>query len=213
MSAYRTVLFDLDGTLVDSIALILDSYRHTFRAHGLTAQDDAACLAWIGTPLAVHLAPFAKDEADLAALVATYRAYNFANHDARVRPYPGVTELIAALRARGVPLGLVTSKSRAGTMMGLAIAKLEGAFGAVVCSEDVTRPKPHREPVDRALAILGATTESALFVGDGVHDMHAGRSAGVATGAAMWGPFTREALAPAAPTHWLSSPDDVLSLV
>jgi pyrophosphatase PpaX len=211
--AYRTVLFDLDGTLIDSIALILDSYRHTFETHGLPVQEDAAFLAWVGTPLAVHLAPWASAQADVATLVATYRAYNFANHDARVRPYAKVPETVQALRARGVRLGLVTSKSRAGTIMGLSIAKLDGVFEAIVCSEDVTHPKPHREPVDRALALLDAPADGALFVGDGVHDMLSGRDAGVATGAAMWGPFRREVLAPAKPRHWLSSPEDLLALV
>jgi pyrophosphatase PpaX len=76
----------------------------------------------------------------------------------------------------------------------------------------VTHPKPHREPVDRAVALLGGVAEATLFVGDSVHDMYAGRSAGVATGAALWGPFTREDLAASAPAHWLAEPGEVLAL-
>src|SRR5574338_355773 len=85
MPAINTVLFDLDGTLIDSIDLILSSYRHTMVAHGFPDVPDAEWLKGVGTPLRAQLGPWARDDSHLEALVATYRDYNLSNHDTMVR--------------------------------------------------------------------------------------------------------------------------------
>lgn len=210
---FSAVLFDLDGTLIDSIGLIVDSFHHTLAARGLPRQTDETWPRTIGTPLRAAFGPFAKSETELDEMVAVYRSYNLANHDERVRAFEGIVDCVRALRAAGVALAVVTSKNRTGTLRGLRAAGLDDMFEVVVSLDDVTHAKPHREPCDRALALLGASREGALFVGDSVHDMHAGRAADVATGAALWGPFDREHLEPSAPTHWLESPATVLELV
>ena len=212
MRTYSTVLFDLDGTLIDSIGLIVDSFHHTMDAFGLPRQRDEAWLAGIGTPLRGVLSSWARDEAMLDGLLATYRAYNIEHHDARVRAYPGAREVVLELAASGVRLGVVTSKNRQGTQRGLQAAGLSGVIEVLVCAEDVTRPKPHREPVDRAVSLLSADREATLFVGDSLHDLHAGRAAEVHTGAALWGPFARADLERGQPSHWLASPGEVLAL-
>jgi pyrophosphatase PpaX len=213
MPRYTTVLFDLDGTLIDSIGLILESFHHTLAALGLPPQPDEVYLAGVGTPLRDQLGAWAKDEAMLDALVETYRAHYVANHDGRVRAYPGAAEAVRALGGAGVRLGVVTSKNRQGTRRGLRAAGIEDAIEVLVCADDVERAKPHRDPVDRAVALLGAQREATLFVGDSVHDMLSGRAAEVRTGAALWGPFGREHLLPAEPSHWLPVPEDVVRLV
>jgi pyrophosphatase PpaX len=213
MRRYAAVLFDLDGTLIDSIRLIVESFHHTLAAFGLPARGDAFWMAGIGTPLHAVLAPFARDEAMLEGMIAAYREHNVAQHDARVRAYPGIADTVHALVAAGIRLAVVTSKNRPGTLRGLRAAGLSGAFPALVCAEDVENAKPHREPVDRALALIGTKAHEALFVGDSLHDMHAGRAAEVSTGAALWGPFDRAHLAPSEPSHWLPSPDDLRRLV
>jgi len=212
MPRYATVLFDLDGTLIDSIGLIIDSFHYTAAQFGLPPRSDAEWLAGIGTPLRAAFAPYVKDAGEMEAIVGVYREYNMAHHDDRVRAFPGVPAAVRALAAGGIRLGVVTSKSLQGTRRGLRAAGLEGVIEVLVCSDDVTRAKPHREPVDRAVALLAADPEATLFVGDSVHDMHAGRAAEVGTGAALWGPFERRHLAPAEPHHWLDAPGDVVRL-
>ena len=86
-------------------------------------------------------------------------------------------------------------------------------FDLLVCADDVENPKPHPEPVLRALGELDASAERTVFVGDSVHDMRSGRAAGVDTAAALWGPFGREDLATTEPDHWLEGPDDLRRLV
>jgi pyrophosphatase PpaX len=146
-------------------------------------------------------------------MIDTYRAYNLAHHDARVRPYPGAVACVRALAEAGVKIAIVTSKNRHSTERGLEVAGLSGSFSVLVCADDVTNPKPHKEPVELALARLLSRPAEAIFVGDSLHDMHAGRSAGVATGAALWGPLSRADLAPSEPSYWLEKPEDLLPLV
>lgn len=213
MPRLQTVLFDLDGTLIDSIRLIIDSYHHTLQVHGLPPRTDRQWLDGIGTPLRVQFQEWAHDEARMEAMIATYRDYNIFHHDSRVTVYPGVTDMVRAVRAAGCLTGLVTSKNRVGAYRGLRLAGLEDAMDVVIGADDVERPKPHREPIDRAVERLGADPASTVYVGDSVHDMHSGRSAGVRTAAVLWGPFSREELEPTEPDHWLEAPEDVLTLL
>jgi pyrophosphatase PpaX len=207
--ALTTFLFDLDGTLIDSIELILRSYRHTMRTHRGAEPADADWMDGLGTPLWVQFRRFTDDPAEIDAMVATYRAYNLAHHDELVRPYEGVVEAVRALKRRGRPLGLVTSKMRSGAMRGLVRASLDDAFDVVVGADDVTHPKPDPEPVRLALERLGAPASDAVFVGDSRHDLVAGRAAGVKTAAALWGPFDRSHLEDLAPDYWLERPADL----
>jgi pyrophosphatase PpaX len=208
-----TILFDLDGTLLDSIGLILESYHHTLEHHGLPPKDDAYWLAGIGTPLRAQLREWADDPGLLEALIATYREYNHSNHDLRVRAYPGITEALHELRARRVRMAVVTSKMRRGALRGLRLVGLAEKIDVLVGADDVARPKPAPDPVFHALRLLGTAPHGAVFVGDSVHDMEAGRSAGVRTAAALWGPFERRQLEPATPDYWLDHPEDLLNLV
>src|SRR5438477_632835 len=210
--ALTTFLFDLDGTLIDSIELILRSYRHTLRTHRGGEPADDVWMEGLGTPLWVQFRRFSEDPAEIEAMVATYRAYNLAHHDELVHPYEGVVEAVRGLKRRGRPLGLVTSKMRRGAMRGLVRASLEDAFEVVVGADDVTHPKPHPEPVQVALERLGARASEAVFVGDSRHDLVAGRAAGVKTAAALWGPFDRFDLADLEPDYWLERPADLAAL-
>lgn len=213
MTQLRTVLFDLDGTLIDSIELILDSYHHTLAAHGREPVSNADWLAGVGTPLRVQLRRAARSDEDLAVLAATYREYNLANHDRMIRPFPGVTELVLQLRAAGYRTGVVTSKNREGTLRGLRLVGLEAAIEILVCADDVTNPKPHPEPVERAVAELGADPATTIYIGDSIHDLHSGRAAGVRTGAVLWGPFSRTDLEPADPDYWFERPEHLRRLL
>jgi pyrophosphatase PpaX len=213
MSPIRTVLFDLDGTLIDSIRLILDSYHHTLQMHGLPARSDDDWLRGVGTPLKVQFAEWEEDPAALDALIATYREYNLRNHDAMVTVYGGVVDAVREIRAAGLKTGLVTSKNRHGAMRGLSLVGLETTMDVLVCADDVVNPKPHPEPVEMAVRLLGADLESTVFVGDSIHDMHAGRAAGVRTVAVLWGPFGRSHLEGATPDYWITEPRELVALV
>ncbi len=213
MPTLRTFLFDLDGTLIDSIQLILDSFRHTLAAHGLPPRSDDQWLAGVGTPLTAQFAEWRDDAGTMEALIETYREYNLANHDRMVRGYPGVAEAVRAIRRTGRSTGLVTSKNRRGALRGLRLVGLEDAMDVRVCADDVVNPKPHPEPVEKAVRLLGADPTTTVYVGDSIHDLHSGRGAGVWTAAVLWGPFSRRQLEPAEPDFWLERPEELLSLL
>jgi pyrophosphatase PpaX len=146
-------------------------------------------------------------------MVATYREYNLAHHDRMVTVYPGVVTALGAIRAAGRRTGLVTSKNRQGALRGLTLVRLEAMMDVLVCADEVTNPKPHPEPVEKAVALLGADPGTTVYVGDSIHDMVSGRAAGVRTAAALWGPFGREHLELAAPDYWLETPADLVTLL
>lgn len=209
----RTVLFDLDGTLIDSVALILASCHHTMTSHGLPARTDEEWLRHIGTPLTAHFAAWADELGTVEAMIQTYRAYNLEHHDRMVREYPGVVEVVRELRALGVATGLVTSKMSHGAARGLRLVGLDETMDVMVCADHVANAKPHPEPVEKAVALLGADPASTIYIGDSLHDLHSGRAAGVLTGAALWGPFDRAHLASGEPDFWLEEPEQIVSLV
>lgn len=208
-----TVLFDLDGTLIDSIELIRRSYVHTLEVHGIPTPAPEFWLEGLGRPLRWQFAQFTPDPAEVERMVVTYRAHNLAHHDALVTAFPGAVEAVAALHARGLRLGIVTSKMRAGAFRGLRWCGFRDEwFSAVVGADDVTEHKPHPEPVERALSLLGSSSARAVMVGDSPHDLSSGRSAGTRTAAVAWGPFPHDTLRATAPDHWLATPADIAAL-
>lgn len=212
MAGLSTFLFDLDGTLIDSIELIMSSFRHTMLTHRGAVPPDDDWRAGFGRPLRPQLARYARDAGEAARMAATYRAHNLEHHDRLVRPYAGIRPALAALAARGARLGVVTSKNRPAAEQGLRHCGLDGFFDVLVTSDDVTEHKPHPAPVLAALARLEARPAETVFIGDSPHDCRAGRAAGVSTAAALWGPFTRASLGPHGPDHWLERPEAIPEL-
>ena len=214
MSAPRNfaVLFDLDGTLVDSIELLVASMEYAFgsRTHRPPVEE---WIHAIGTPLDAMLARWAESDDDVLLLRARYREYQMANHDAMTTAYPGAVEALRALHAAGHPMAVVTSKLEVGARRSLKHIGVEYLFSAVVGIDATTRHKPEPEPVHFALERLGLRSPQALFVGDSTHDMYAGRAAGVQTAAALWGPFPRTMLEAARPDHFVTAISEVPPLV
>ena len=206
------LLFDLDGTLIDSIELLLVCMEHAFDGHH-RAPTRAQWTAGIGTPLRVQLAEWCDEDGQVERLVDRYRAFQDQHLERMTTPYEGVVDLLAWARRNGHAMALVTSKGRGMTVRSLAHVGLSQAFDAIVTYEDTERHKPGPEPVLHALGLLAIPAERAVFVGDSPHDMYAGRAAGVRTAAALWGPFSRGELAVAEPTWWLSGIGELRDIV
>jgi len=189
------LLFDLDGTLIDSIELILSSMRHAFEGYEGRAPTDDEWRALIGRPLIDSFREFVRHEPEIDRLVGRYREFQLQHHDRLVRPYDGVVAVIRDFARAGHPMALVTSKADWLAKRALVHVGLDDAIPVVVGCDSCTRHKPHPEPVERALALLRATPEDAIFVGDSPHDVEAGRAAGVYTVGVTWGAFTRDEMA------------------
>ena len=203
------ILFDLDGTLIDTIELILSSARYAFEGWHRGVPTDAEWVSGIGTPLVQQLRRYAADDAELAALLDRYRHHQREHHDRLTRCYSDVPGVVERLSRAGHRLAIVTSKATPIAHQSLAHVGLDGYFETVVGYEDTDRHKPNPEPVLEALTRLRVPTADAVFVGDSPHDIYAGRAAGVATVAALWGAFDRETLASAEPDHLIECASDL----
>jgi pyrophosphatase PpaX len=222
---FRVVLFDFDGTLVNTTPLILRSFRATWeKLFGFTL-DEASYLQTFGIPLETAMqqmlaqmteqqritAP-ADPVAAVAEMLATYRAFNHQWHDQMIEPFAGVDEMLKEVRRRGCVPGVVTSKKRAGAERGMKIFGLHEIMAVSICCEDTTRNKPDPEPLLQAMERLSAAPEETIYVGDSPHDIIAGRAARLATAAAAWGPFARRELERFNPNFLLDEPRDLLKL-
>jgi len=174
--ALTTFLFDLDGTLIDSIELILRSYRHTMRLHRGHEPSDDVWMQGLGTRCGCSSATSPRTRRDRGHGGDVPRVQP-RHHDELVRPMPAWSRRCWRCGTRE-DLGLVTSKMRSGAVRGLRVAGLEDAFQVIVGADEVTHPKPHPEPVLTALERLGAPATGAVFVGDSRHDLECGRAAG-----------------------------------
>jgi pyrophosphatase PpaX len=206
------VLFDLDGTLIDSIDLLLESMEAAF-AERNRRPTRAQWVSGIGTPLRTQLREWCDSDTEVDALVDRYRTYQDAHLERLTSLYPDVLAMLTWVRSAGHATGLVTSKGRGMTDRSLRHVGIDGLFDTIVTYEETTRHKPLPDPVHLALTRLAMPADRGLFVGDSPHDMHSGSAAGVRTAAAQWGPFSREELAPSNPTYWLPRIADLPGIV
>ena len=207
------VLFDMDGTLLDSIELIVESAVYAFAGRPGPQPTREEWRALIGTPLDAMLKPWALDADDATFLRARYRQFQAEHHDRLVRLYDDVEETLRGLHGRGHPLAIVSSKLDVGIRRSMDHFRLTPLFDAIVGIDHTTQHKPHPEPVRFALTALGVTAEQALFVGDSPHDVEAAKAAGVPVVAVTWGAFTREAIQPAGPDYWIDQMSDLAPLL
>lgn len=213
------VLFDLDGTLVDTIPLILACYQHTLAAH-LPGYDPGrkVIIGNLGRSLDDILfdyaaaAGVADPAAESRAMLATYRAFQRQNLSRLIRPYEGMRETLEQLRARGLTLGVVTSKVEWAARECYEYYGLGEFLPIGVFHDDTERHKPDPQPLLYAAAKGGLDVARTVYVGDAVHDMAAGKAAGMRTIAALWGPSEREELVRAGADELAERPADLLTI-
>lgn len=183
---YGTVLFDLDGTLVDSGAMILASFQHATRTVLSREIPEHELLSAVGGP-GLREQMEAIDPARVEELIEVYSAHNAGLHD-ELQPCGGILDALERLSAEGRRLAVVTAKRR--TTLALAfevLPELRRFFDVTVGAEDTTRHKPNPEPLLLALERLGARADDAVYVGDSPFDIQAAKAAKVGSVAVTWG--------------------------
>src|SRR4026208_2032934 len=208
----RAVLFDLDGTLVDSIALLLASMKHTFQGRP-RQPSEAEWIEGIGTPLPKQLTPYVESDEDRERLVNRYRTFQLENHDRLMAHYSGVIDILAQLYQRGHPLGVVTGRDNMMMGRGLKFIGADDYIEVAIGYDSVHIHKPDPYPVRAALERLEYQANEAVFVGDSPQDIKASSVAGVIPIAALWGPFRRNQLEPYNPTYFLDNIKDLPPLL
>ncbi|WLR49289.1 pyrophosphatase PpaX [Halobacillus litoralis] len=206
----RTILFDLDGTLIDTNELIIASFTHTIEQYSDRTYEREEILDFIGPPLKESLHKVNPDKVE--EMVETYRKHNIENHNRYVKAYEGVVETIETLKGQGYKLGIVTTKMRNTVHMGLELTNLDGLFETVVTLDDVTNAKPHPEPIVKALNQLDSQASEAMMVGDNTHDIEAGQNAGTKTAGVAWTVKGRKVLDDLNPDYMLDNMRDLLKI-
>jgi pyrophosphatase PpaX len=207
----NTILFDLDGTLIDTNELIIQSFLHTLEKYYPNQYKREDVLAFIGPPL--YDTFVAMDKERVQEMIDTYRAFNHAKHDELVKEYETVYETVETLHEKGFKLGIVTTKVRSTVLMGLKLTKLDRFFDCIVALDDVERAKPDPEPIFKALSILQSAPQEAIMVGDNYHDILAGKNAGTKTAGVAWSVKGREYLEKYEPDFMLEKMSDLLKIV
>ncbi len=203
-----TVLFDLDGTLIDTRDLILKSFAHTFEQVLQKSIPEDELLLHFGRPLVYTMQTYGPDRT--TELLQTYREFNHSHHDELTKEFPMVRATLAELKQRGYRLGIVTSKIRRVAVMGLKLFDLDGLMEILVFEEDTEKHKPEPEPVLKALELARVEPTEALYVGDSPYDILCGQRAGVKTAAALWTSYAHEKLLKLKPDYALESITDLL---
>lgn len=202
------VLFDFDGTLVDTTELIHQSMRHATSTVLGREYPRETLLNGVGRPLPEQMKTFDPERAD--ELLEVYRCHNEAHHDDLVQEFPGVEAALRRLQEAGLELAVVTSKRRVSVDQALeSFPGLGRVVDRFVTMEDTTEHKPHPEPLLKGMEILGATREEAAYVGDSPYDIAAAQAAGLTSVGISWGAFPHESLREANPDYLLRDMDGV----
>lgn len=213
MARCRGILFDNDGTLVDTRELLLVSFRHsTEQVLGRTFPDEVL-LHGVGTPLAVQMGDFSDDLEVQRELLRVYREYNHSIHDEMIRPFADVPAGLAALEERGFPMGVVTAKMRWLAWHGLEVTGLARYFACCIGADDCERHKPHPDPILLGCERLGFEPSECLYVGDSPYDIEAGNAAGCMTAAVLWGMFPEDELRAQNPTFVCADFEELLDAI
>lgn len=190
----KAVLFDLDGTLLDTRDMILDSFRYAYTtvlgADTLPPEDKL--LAMVGIPLKEQMEIIAPNKSE--ELCAAYRENNARVHATMHQGFEGTEETLAALKQQGFRMAVITSKMHGSAVHGLELEGIDGYFEFVLGADDSELHKPNPEPLLMAAERMGLEPASCAYIGDSPFDMLAATSAGMYAVGAVWGMFTQQEL-------------------
>ena len=208
---WPVVLFDLDGTVIDTVELIRASHAHAVREVLGVELPDEELMAGIGTPLRAQMEVFSAERAD--DLFHAYRVWNHANTARLIRRYDGVDDVLVELEQEGARLGIVTSKMRDAVDLAWAALPPPIVWDCVITADDSALHKPHPAPIEAALAALGAMPADAVYVGDSPFDLQAAHAAGCAAVGVAWGAFRADVLAAEDPVAVAATPAELLQVL
>jgi pyrophosphatase PpaX len=208
----KAILFDLDGTLLDTHELILGSFRYAFA--NVLGEDkipsDEKITSLIGIPLDDQLKILAPGHASVLAKV--YREHNNSTHDSKVKEFASMKTTLASLKEKELRMAVVTSKRRELAQRGLNIFDYSKYFEFLIGAEDSKEHKPNPEPLLIAASRMGLKAEQCVYVGDSPYDMQAACSASMLAIGVLWGMFSKEHLLEAGASRLLKEPKELLTI-
>lgn len=214
MSNIDTVLFDFDGTVMNTNDVIINSWQHTFRTLEGREEQVEKIIKTFGEPLALTMKHFFP-QVPVETSLQIYRSYHYDNFGELITLFPGMKELIEQLKGKGYKLGLVTSRLKKTTMQGLESYEMAPLFDVIITAEDTDKHKPDPEPIHIALEKLGSKPENSMMLGDTMFDIRCAKNAGVTSVLVSWAVAVteEEREGPDRPDYVIDKAEDLLTLL
>lgn len=181
---FKYLLFDLDGTIINTNKLIIDSFKYTLKKHVDLDVEESQIKKYFGEPLLITLERYSKEKAK--TMFQTYIEYNESIHDDRVEIFEDVQPALEIMKKLGHSLCIVTSKRKILARRGLEIFNLQDYFSGIIGYEDTDKHKPNPDPINKALSLLNAKPEEAIMIGDSVFDIKCAKNAGIKSAFVSW---------------------------
>lgn len=211
---FDLVLYDLDGTIQDSVPLIVESFRKAYEiVLGECTRTDADLMSYIGRPLRDSFESHDEETAD--RLVEVYLEYNGKRmREGAIQLFPGIRESLELIKGKGITQGIVTAKRRDSAMVTIDLLDIGIYFEVMVFSEDTKRSKPFGDPLIEAAGRLGVTDMSrVLYVGDARSDLLCARDCGASFALVDWTLMPKDELKSLGPDYVLTSLDEIPCII
>lgn len=210
--AIDAILFDFDGTLCDTISLIVESYQHMYNKFNKRKHTAEEIIAGIGLPLEVVIGDEYPDE--MQEMLACYLEYNESITTTHFGVFLGIVPMLQKLKAMKIPMGIVTAKRYDNMTKALRISELEQYFDCIVTKFDTEKHKPHPDPLLFGMEKLGfEDPQKVLYVGDAVFDVQAAKNGGFQSAIVGWTQSDKEVLEKENPDYWIETPEKLISLL
>lgn len=208
----KGILFDLDGTLINTNELIINSYQHTLKSLLNLDVSGEEIIQYFGEPLKITLGRYCTQE-QLSRLVEYYRKYNIENHDRLTKCFPNVYATLRTLKSKGLKLAVVTSKMRDTALRGLSLCQLTDFFDIVITYEDTEEHKPTAAPILKALNELRLKSNEVLMVGDSPNDIQSAHNAGIKCVIVEYSVIDKDILTKYRPDYWIQNFKEIPCLI
>ena len=208
--AIKNILFDLDGTLLDTNELIIQSFQHTYQKHLGKYVDKEEIIKSFGEILKVTLDRECGEASEEA--IETYRGFQVGNFEKLIAIHIGVKEVVKELHSKGYKLGVVTSRLNDSAIRGLKHFGLMDYFQSIIGADDTHLHKPDPTPAFMALKELGGKPEETLLVGDSPFDILCGKNAGITSVAVGWSALPMDMLLKYEPDYVVDSMEELIVL-
>ncbi len=207
----NTVLFDLDGTLLDTNGVVVKSFQYVYKTLGVEPKSPEEIMAFFGEPIKTTLER--EFEAPYEETVKIYRDYHYEIFYDSIDVFPGMLELIQSLHKDGYKLGVVTSRLIRTTMEGLKKYGLDEYFQCIITASDTTKHKPDPEPIQMALDALASKSDETIMIGDSIFDIECAKNAGVKSVLVDWSVTKDEVKNKMLPDYEVMAANDIKKII
>ena len=208
---YKAVLFDMDGTVLDTLGDLTNAVNHILREYGMPERSPREAASFLGNG-AAHLVSEVAPEERRQEVLAFYKPYYDAHCNIQTRPYPGILPLMEALKGRGVRQAIISNKPHP-AVKALAEAYFPGLLDSAVGESETVRRKPNPDAVLAAVKEMGLKLAECVYIGDTEVDLATARNAGMACIAVSWGFRSREQLIGAGALRIAASAEELAAML